>query len=415
MKKKNYYYWVIVLACCLLMASATGLLSYLNALFIVPATEELGVSRATFMIYSSCSTVVTMCVMPFIGSVFKKIPMKFMIMGGALLAALAHFCYSSATSVTLFYIGGAIAGLANCCMGAIPVTTLIANWFNDKRGIVTGIAFSGSSIVTSILSPVMSNMIETYGWRVGFRCISIAILCVVIPTALFLIRVNPAEMGLEPYGKKKESSVEKEKVGFTKGQVFKTVSFWIFVLITVMLGFISTPTQKQLAAYWVDEGNTAVTAAAMYSVVTGVSIFSKILLGAVYDRVSIKAGTTIIGCIAVSSFITLILFPTGQTMVIPAVLFGLTTAMQVLVPTFVMNKMFGDKEYSSIYGILTPVLYLGITCGTPFSAKLFDIFGTYKNTWAIYGVLMIFVVVFICICDSVSKKEFKKILGVERK
>lgn len=206
----------------------------------------------------------------------------------------------------------------------------------------------------------------------------------------------------------------KEKNGFTKRQAFKTATFWIFVLIIVSLGFISSPTQNQLVAYWIDEGNTAVTAAAMYSVVTGVSIFSKILLGAIYDRVSIKVGTTIIGCIAVASFITLILFPTGQTMVIPAVLFGLTTAMQVLVATYVMNKMFGDKEYSSIYGIMTPVLYLGITCGTPFSAKLFDIFGTYKNTWAIDAVLMVIVVILVYICDSVSKKEFKKILGMDR-
>ena len=414
MKKKTYYYWVIVLACCLLMASATGLLSYLNALFIVPATEELGVSRATFMIYSSCSTIVTMCVMPFIGSVFKKIPMKFMLIGGACLAALAHFCYSCATSVGLFYLGGVIAGFANCCMGAIPVTTLIANWFNDKRGIVTGIAFSGSSIVTSVLSPVMSNVIQTYGWRIGFRCIAVAILCVVIPTALFLIRTDPAELGLEPYGEKKENNVVKEKVGFTKLQAFRTGTFWIFVLIIVLLGFISTPTQKQLAAYWVDEGNTAAKAAAMYSVVTGVSIFSKILLGAIYDRVSIKVGTTIIGCIAVLSFITLILFPSGQAMMIPAVLFGLTTAMQVLMATYVMNKLLGDRDYSSIYGVLTPVLYLGITVGTPFSAKLFDMFGTYKNTWAVYGVLMVAVVVLVYICDNVSKKEFKKILGVER-
>lgn len=414
MKKKKYYYWVIVLACCLLMASATGLLSYLNALFIVPVTEELGVTRATFMVYSSCSTIVTMCVMPFIGSIFKKIPIKFMLIGGACLAALAHLCYSFATSVALFYVGGAVAGLSSCCMGAIPVTILISNWFNDKRGIATGIAFSGSSIATAILSPIMSNVIETYGWRIGFRCIAIAILCIVVFTALFLIKANPSEIGLEPYGEKKESNVVKEKNGFTKRQAFKTATFWIFVLIIVSLGFISSPTQNQLVAYWIDEGNTAVTAAAMYSVVTGVSIFSKILLGAIYDRVSIKVGTTIIGCIAVASFITLILFPTGQTMVIPAVLFGLTTAMQVLVATYVMNKMFGDKEYSSIYGIMTPVLYLGITCGTPFSAKLFDIFGTYKNTWAIDAVLMVIVVILVYICDSVSKKEFKKILGMDR-
>lgn len=415
MKQKIFYGWVIVFGCMLLAASSTGLLSYLSPLFVMPVTEELGISRATFMVYQTFSTVATAVGMPLISSVYKKVPMKVMIIAGACLGAASQLCYSFAPSVGWFYLGGMMSGTANCLFGAIPIAILTSNWFYEKKGTATGIAFAGTGLVSALLSPVMSKVIGQYGWRMGYRVIAVLILVIVVPTALFLVRETPQEMGLEPLGAQKTADGVFEKTGFSRKQVFRTASFWMFVAVVFMIGFLTMPTQQQLVAYWTDIGNDATFAATLYSVMMLVATAAKVLLGGIYDRTSVDKATLIVGVLSVLSYVGLVVFPKNYAAVVPAALFGITVAVQVLATTYVVNRLFGDKEYAFIYSILTPVLYAGVGVGSPSSAALYDVFGGYRSVWLVFAALYTLAIALLLAADAMSKKEYRKILGIERR
>lgn len=415
MKRKFFYGWVIVFACMMLAAASTGLLSYLSPLFVEPVTEELGVSRATFMVYQTFSTIATVISMPLFSSIYKKLSLKAMIVAGAVFGAAAEFCYSMAGNVTLFYLGGTLAGIGMSLYGSIPIAVLTSNWFYQKKGIATGIAFAGTGAASALLSPVISGVIADYGWRSAYRLISVLILCIVIPVTLFLIRVTPEQMGLAPYGKENDSGKPSEKLGFSRKEVFQTKSFWVFSLGIFCLGAVTGPAQQQLVAYWSSEGNTPAFAAYMYSVVMSVAIFTKIFLGAIYDHTTVSKGTVSVGAAAVLSYICLLLFPRGFAIVIPAVLFGVTVSVQVLVGTYVISRLFGDKEYAFVYGIITPVLYGGVAVGSPMSAWVYDQFGSYRMLWVLCAGVFALAVGFVVMADQLSRREYKKILGMERK
>lgn len=416
MKKKKFFYgWVIVFACMMLAAASTGMLSYLNPLFVTPVTEEFGISRAAFMVYSTFSTIATVICMPLSSSIAKKVPMKGMILVGMCFGAAAHLCYSLATDVTLFYLGGVFAGIGTCLYGSIPIAALTSNWFHEKKGTATGLAFAGTGAASALLSPIVSSVISGFGWRMGCRLISLLILCTVIPVTLFLIRVTPEEMGLVPYGQKQTTGVPAEKQGFSRKQVFQTKSFWLFSLSVFLLGSVTGPAQQQLVAYWSGSGNTAVFAASLYSLVMFVAIFTKIFLGAIYDHTSVTKGTVAVGTLSVLSYICLMLFPSGYAAAIPAVLFGVTVSVQVLVSTYVANRLFGDKEYAFVYGIMTPMLYGGSAVGSPVSAAIYDHFGSYHILWIVCAVVFAAAVGLVVISDRLSRREYRRMLGLERK
>lgn len=412
-KPKLFYGWVIVFACSILAAASTGLLSYLNPLFVRPVTEEFGIPRATFMLYQTVSTISTIICMPIASSIYKKVPMKWMLLIGTAFGAATHLCYSLASDVRLFYLGGALAGIGTCLYGSIPIAILTSNWFYEKKGIATGLAFAGTGAASALLSPVMSNIIRLYGWRTGYRTISALILVLVVPTIFALIRETPEQMGLAPLGKTVTGGPI-EKTGFSQKQVFKTKSFWFLALGIFLLGVTTTPSQQQLVAYWSGEGNSAEFAAKMYSVVMTVAIFTKILLGGIYDRMSVSRGTVAVGAVAVASFLCLYLFPSGYAVVIPAVLFGVTVSVQVLVGTYVINRLLGDKEYAFIYSILTPVMYAGVAVGSPLSASIYDHFGSYRLLWLICAVVFSAAIVVVVVADQCSRKEFPAVLGIQR-
>lgn len=416
--KKFFYGWVIVAACLLLSATSTGLLAYFNALFVEPVTAALQVSRTEFMLYSTFSTVTTMIAMPVVGALYQKLPIKLLVLIGACFGAGAHFCFSISNNVWGFYFGAVLAGVGMCMFGGMPISILLSNWFNEKRGFVTGIAFMGSAIVSSLFSPTISGIIQNYGWRVAYRTIGIAILAITVPTALFLIKAKPADLGLEPYGgaaQGKEKEKAPEIIGFTREEAFRMRAFWLFASAVFFMGVITSSTQQHLVAYWTENGLTAGMAAQMYSVVMFVSLFAKAGIGVIFDKCTARAASVVCCLIASGAMVSLMVCTSGWSLIVPAVLFGITTTLQVMATTYLTGKLFGEKDYGSLYGIINTVLFLGVSVGVPLSAAIYDATGKYAPVWTLYAVIMLVAMLALAAADSFSRRAFKTRFGVTRK
>lgn len=411
---KFFYGWLIVLACFLLSAASTGLLTNLNALFITPAVETLQVSHSTFMLYSTLAMFAAMVFMPITGTLFRKHSARKLIIIGAIFGACAHILYSVATSVWFFYIGGILAGASSGLFGTVPMTLLLSNWFYEKRGMVTGLAFTGSSLSTSALSPLVSKLIENYGWRMTYRflAVSIVVVCII---AIILIRVQPSDMGLKPYGTAQKDEKDLVPVGFMRGQAVKMPFFWIFAFALFLLGLIVSGTQQQLVTYWTSEGISTTAAASYFSLVLLVGLVFKIALGGVFDHFGCAKSSVVCGVIAAGGLFTLAICTKGFTVLIPVVLFGVTTATMVMVPAFLANRYFGEKDFPSNSSLLTTVLFLGSAVGIPLCASFFDILGSYRSAWILYAVLAIVMMIALLVANNLSKKAFKEVLGVERR
>ena len=51
-------------------------------------------------------------------------------------------------------------------------TLFLPNWFDHRRGLAMGLAFSGAGVGAILIFPWMQHAIETNGWR--YSCIIIA-------------------------------------------------------------------------------------------------------------------------------------------------------------------------------------------------------------------------------------------------
>ena len=108
--KNPHYKWVILLCGIIITACGTGILSYFNALFVDPVTAALGVSKTSLMLYSTIATITTMIAMPIVGRLYRRFPIKPLMIVGTVFGASALFLYSLSSTVYQFYIGGFMAG-----------------------------------------------------------------------------------------------------------------------------------------------------------------------------------------------------------------------------------------------------------------------------------------------------------------
>ncbi|MCL2392720.1 MAG: MFS transporter [Oscillospiraceae bacterium] len=402
LKKPKSYNHTTILACVLLSAASVGLLSYFNALFIVPVTHSLEISRVRFMMNGTIGTIASMIFLPLAGMIYQKLPMRPLLLVGASMGAAAQILFSLSNNVYGFYVGALAAGIGSCLFGSIPIALILAGQKSKNQGLMTGLAFTGSGIVAFLFSPVVSWMIEEFGWRIGYRVLATALMAIMIPTALFLVPKNTRKEKGEAAQNASKAVSAYMNDGFTRKQALSSPVFWIFLSAVFMIGMITLSTQQQLVAYWVGVGNSNTFAAAMFSVVMFSGMAAKILVGSVFDKAGIRKATIVCCALSTMAYLSLVFLTDRLSLLVPAILFGVVVSVQVIVPTYLTNKFFGNKEYGSILGIVNTVLFLGVSVGIPLSAYLYQSTGTYKTPWVIFAVIMALVLILLLLTDHLT-------------
>lgn len=94
---------------------------------------------------------------------------------------LAYFCYSWASQLWHFYLIAFLEGLFTNGISFLTVGTVVNNWFESKRAVATGLAFAGSGLGGAVFMPVVSAVIEAWGWRWAYRMTAAAGLALLLP------------------------------------------------------------------------------------------------------------------------------------------------------------------------------------------------------------------------------------------
>ena len=413
--KKFFYGWIIVLCCTLLMAVGTGIFVNCVGIFVKPVCEDLGFERGTFTLYTTITSVLSMLAMLVFGELYRKKPrrIRLYIAIGGLTGCLVFFGYSLSSKLWHFYTLSAIYGCVATTLAGISVTTLVNNWFVDKRGLATGLAFAGSGVSAAVMTPVLTTVVADFGWRMGYRTMSLVSLCLLVP-AVLLIRVSPAEKGLLPYGVKPgEGAGENtphipvlQQTGITRRQAVKTPAFYLQILGMLCLGTAGMGMSGHVIAYLTDIGYSELTASTAMSLVMTVMIFAKILLGAVFDKIGPVPSAVLTGICMLASVVALRFAGVGSFMpYVFSLCFGFGYSTLTVPYSYLIGQNFGTREFAAIYSLASMISSLGNSYAPSLSGTLYDFFGSYVNVWNIYIVVSVAATVSLTAAAKISRQK----------
>ena len=66
---------------------------------------------------------------------------------------------------------------------------MVTNWFVEKRGIAMSVTMAGIGLGGTIFSPIVTNLLQNYGWRHTYLIMAGIILVVALPVALFVLKM----------------------------------------------------------------------------------------------------------------------------------------------------------------------------------------------------------------------------------
>lgn len=395
MKKHNIFYgWWIILGCIIITSTMVPLIMSLSNKFLIQVTTEMGISRSAFTLANTILQGLGIFLSPIVSKKLAHGDMRKIQSISILGFVLSYASYSFAQNVFHIYISAFFVGIFYLNATLIPVSMMITNWFIKKRGLAMSLAMAGIGIGGFIFSPIVTNFLSLYGWRITYRIMALIVLALALPTSLFILRKKPEDMGLKPYGadeisaSSNNSSKSSHSVTLSVSDSKVKLFFWLLLLGMFANSIINSgslghfpPAMEELHG-----ANVQATIISLYSLI---GIFGKLLIGWINDKFGIVASTTF-GCVTFGLSFVFMLFGSNVTMLyVMAISFGLGNAIGTVIPPLITSAVFGSEKYGEAYGIANSAGQIGLALGSLFIASLYDIFGSYSPAWIVLLILTV--------------------------
>ena len=353
-------------------------------IFVPPVTAELGVATNQFTFYVAILFITAAFMAPLMGNLLERFDLRLVGTVSVGLCALGVVLGGVYAQVWQFYLSGLMEGMGIIALNFLFIPTLINRWFTANNGLLLGICMSMTGVGGATWNFVGGLIIGSLGWRAAYLILGVVAATAMLVT-LFCIRSYPRDVGLQPYGRTKESDAvgaEALRRGVPKKAAFGSAAFALLLCAAAIFN-LSAQSGQYFPSYvydldargLLDAGSLGVVMAASTASVClqAAAALSKVVMGMVADRNLLAS--VLICCIG--GFAGLVLLwlggPTSAYAIyVGAALYGLVfAAVDVLAPTM-GRYLFGPREYTRIYARVTCAVNIAGAVGVTLLATLAD-------------------------------------------
>lgn len=358
-----------------------------KALFIIPMTEDLGISRSALAVTGTLASLAGILVSPLIGKLLSKegTDIKRMMALGMLGFGALTALQAAAKSMMMLYVLNFIMGILLILIYIMPLSILASRWLPGSSATAIGLMFVGVSLAGFILSAPMTSLIENVGWRNTYLICGAVILLVDFPACLLLVKNAPSEeekaaiLAANPVA---AAEAKAEMADSEEKPLLKDKRFWI-----LMLGLCSVSVCNQIlyhiSAFVQSLGYTAMFAAGIISAYSVVSMGSKLMMGRLFDKKGILAGS-LFGTVGLVTYFVfgILAILTGNSLFVYsiAVTFGIGLACSSVLSPAMMRGVFGNRRFGEVQGQMAIFTGISNAFGNQLLSMLYDATGNYMLT-----------------------------------
>jgi predicted MFS family arabinose efflux permease len=197
--RKIHYGWIAAGVTFLTLIAAAGARAT-PGVIMLPIGNEFQWSRAKVSSIVSVNILLFGLIGPFAAALYQRFGLRRTMMSAMVLLSTGYGLSTVATQYWQFMllwgvVVGAGSGLAATVLGAAVAT----RWFTERRGLVMGLLTASTATGQMIFLPALAAIAGRHGWRGAPLVVAVATVAV-IPVIAWLMRDDPREVGLRPYG-----------------------------------------------------------------------------------------------------------------------------------------------------------------------------------------------------------------------
>lgn len=413
MKQKimKHYHWIIAAVTFLLMIVGGGVANNRAALFQVPVTEALGISRGDFSLAISIKSLTGFLLSLVSGALFIKFGYRKLVVACMIIAAFGLGMTAFSYTVPMMCIAAALEGASGLCLN-VGCPRIIGNWFHRRYGLVMGFVTAATGLGGTLFSILLSKLLGSVGWQTSFILCGV-FFAVIAVLVLVLVRNQPKEMGLKPYGegyvpKKRQKTTADHWEGFPIEELQKKPMYYLLIVATFLSSTCTYIAFQVVAPHVQDCGMDADFAAKIQGLLLLALTGTKLGFGFLSDRFGAKNMTLVsLGACAISLWL-LAEISGPISAYIAAIVYAVALPLVGIVPPLLIPSLFGYRSGAKAMGIIISMISAASMVASPISNYLRDAIGSYRPVFRVTALVAVGVMALYLVIYAMAAKERKQ-------
>jgi MFS family permease len=225
--------------------------------------------------------------------------------------------------------------------GPLPNQVLLAQNFKEKRGMAMGIAYLGIGIGFFCVPQITKLLMAKLGWHMALQVLGAIVIAVGMPLVLAL-RAGDTVTTRSPKAPKVSLS-----------DVLTNRNFYLLAMGSfASVGAVGGMNQHLKLLFTLDQHRAQSEALNIITWVAGVSLIGRFGAGWLADRIGPKRVMMLIYLLVASAALLLVWGPTGATVYMFAIVFGLGLGGEYMIIPLMAGELFGTAVLGRVMGII---------------------------------------------------------------
>jgi MFS family permease len=386
--------WIVLVAVTLCMMASSGLRSVFGV-YIKPMEAEFGWTRGALSGVAAISLLLLGAAGPFAGRLADRWgARRVILLSLATLGVGAVATAAVGTLGQLYLTNGVLMGLGAGGLGLATGSVIATRWFEARRGLAIGIAAGGMSAGQLVVIPLAAALMLTFGWRVSLFWLGVGVLAVVVPLAFWLVRNDPADRGVRPYGSTGPAPSAAQTVDLRRAgrvgvvEAAQHPQFWLLMATFFVCGYTTNGmVLTHFMPHALEHNFTELQASTALGVMGAMNMLGTIGSGWLCDRFGRRGPLATYYFLRGISLIFLVYVWNAPSLHLWAAIYGLNYISTVPPTTTLTASIFGRYSVGELSGWIFFAHQVGAALGAAIAGWVFELHGSYGPAFISAGLL----------------------------
>lgn len=385
-----FYGWKIVAVAFLIASFAWGLGFYSLGIYLVALHEIHGwsigfISTAITVFYFTGAAFTV-----FTGDLVERFgPRRTVIFGACAMAAGVFVLTLIDRPWQIFPAFGLMAAGWATTSGA-AINTILAPWFERRRGLAINLALNGSSVGGIVFVPVWTVLIAGLGFAVAAPVVLVVSLLVLLPPVVIYLHRRPADLGLSPDGRSAAApdppsagaGIAPPAAPVRRAELLRSGRFWTISVPFALALFAQVSFLVHQIAYLTPTLGPEGAALAVV-LTTATAILGRLLSGALIDRANRRLAASLNFLFQALALAVMVRWPSVAVLYIGCAVFGLGIGNLITLPGLIVQREFPRRHFARVVSLVTAINQFVFSFGPGVIGWLRDATGAYTGPFAL--------------------------------